>query len=99
MLNSCLYVGELLSLVSPHQEHAGLNTPFRAEGNAFPHLFNSNVPLHGIEESLRTALRANPDPETFQIGQCIGYGFIQTICAGDAFKWDSETTILHLLCE
>src|SRR5215831_16151885 len=86
VLDGGVNVGELLSLVTPHQEHSGLDSNRPAKGNRCLHLLHSNSALHGVEDSLRAALRADPNAEASHLSQGLNNLQIQAVGSRNAFK-------------
>ena len=62
-------VAQILAFVAPHQEHAGLDAVLAAQRDCFAHLLDRDAALHGIQDSLRAALRADPHAKAAQFRQ------------------------------
>src|SRR5580700_4984572 len=64
VLDGLFDILQLFSLVAPHQKHSCLDATCFTRGDGGLHLFDGYAALHGVEDSLRTALGADPDAET-----------------------------------
>src|SRR5580704_16342250 len=86
MINRRLDIFEFFSLVSPHQEHARLDSVLPAQRNRLTNSLDLHPSLHLVQNSVGTALVADPQTLTTQFGESLNHLFIQTIGAGDAFE-------------
>src|ERR1700761_1805730 len=96
MIDSCLYIINLLSFVSPHQEHANLDTLLFAKSGCDSDLFYRYTALHSIKDALRPAFGTDPDSKAVEGCQSSGNTFIYSVGSRDAFKRNSQTAPLHL---
>src|SRR5260370_18865047 len=87
---------QFLALVARHQKHAALNATFAGEGDGLLDLLDLDAAIHGVEDSLGAALRANPDAETTEFGEEVEHLCVETIGAGDALERNTQAAAAHL---
>ena len=91
MLNGGLDIGKLFPFIAPHQEHPGLDSVRLAKGNRTLHLLDRYTPFHGVQNSLRPALGADPDAEASNFGQRFYDSGIETIRPRNALEWNTQS--------
>src|SRR5665213_973685 len=96
MADGSFNVFQIFSFVSPHQKHAALNATLPAHGNCLLYLFDLDSAIHGVEDSLRSAFRSNPDSKATQLGKQIKHLGVQAIRTRDALERDAEAPRAHL---
>src|SRR5580704_7329655 len=96
MLHGRLDVLDLLTFITPHQEHAGLNAVTLRQPHGLAYLSHLYAALHRIQHPLRPALRADPDAEAAHLRECGGYRRAETVRARDALKRHANAAALHL---
>ncbi len=90
-------VFELLTLVSPHEEHAHLDAGSLRQPARVAHLFDFHAALHGVEDLLAAALRSDPDAVAAELAQQRHGAFVlQAIGARDGFEGTMNSTALEL---
>src|SRR5581483_1044148 len=94
--NSLLDIFYLLSVVTPHQEHTGLDPVRLAVVYGGTNLLDGDAALHCIQNPLRPAFRTDPDPEAAQLRQRLRHRFIHPVGAGDAFEGNRKLPAPHL---
>src|ERR1700722_6470259 len=93
-----LDVADVFTLVTPHQEHAGLDAIPAAHCHRALHLLHCYAALHGVENPLRTAFRSDPDSHAAKIPQRISDALINSVGTRDAFKRNANATPLEFHC-
>ena len=86
---------QLFAVIPPHQEHPALDAARLAGSHSGLHLFNGNAAFHGVEDSLRAALRADPHAEATEFGQQINDFVVQAIRAGNTLKRNPQSAPPH----
>ena len=96
VLDGGFNVRQLLAFVAKHEEHAGLNSPVAAERDGLAHLLDFDAPLHGVENSLRAALRSDPHAEAAELSQRVRHARVEAVGARDALEGNAQAAALHL---
>src|SRR5512143_2301928 len=91
VLDRGLDVRYFLALVTPDDEHAGLNAPFPTQPDRLAYLLQLDASLHGIEDPLRSAFRADPHSQAAEVSQFIRHVSVEAVCASSAFEWDPDS--------
>ena len=60
------------------------------------HLFDGHASFHSVQNLLRAALAANPQPKASQLRQQIGRFGVQTIGSRNAFEGNMQAALSHL---
>ena len=90
-------VFELLAFVTPHEEHADLDALLVRQPAGATHLFDLHAALHGVEDLLAAALRADPDAIAAELAQQCGGAFVlQPVGARDGFEGPMNSAALEL---
>ena len=96
MFHRGLNVGKLFPFVTPHEEHARLDSAFSAQPDRLADLAYGDAPLHCVQDSLRPAFRADPHSKASHLGQCVRDAGVQPVGAGDALKRGDQPARLQL---
>ena len=67
-----LNIADFFAVIAPHQKHARLNAVRLTELNGVSDLLDRDSALHGVQNSLRSALRADPYSEAAELRQSCG---------------------------
>ena len=74
-------VFDLFAFIAPHEEHAALDVACAAQVYGALDLLHLDAAVHGVENALRTALRADPDAEAAELGEKIEHLFVEAVGA------------------
>ena len=89
-------IGELFAFVAPHEEHARADTVLFELAHRGADLRNRHAAFHCVQQTLRTALGADPHPVAAQFGKLCGHPRGQAIRASDALEWNTQAAAPHL---
>ncbi len=91
-------VFQFLPFIAPHQKHADSNPVLLRQLHGAPHLLDRDPPLHGVQDSLAAALRADPDAMATQLAQGLHRGLrLQPVRAGDGLEGQMQAPLVELL--